>query len=123
MLGFAAWAVATVAIRLAPTAALRPPLPVAIVALAVSLLGLAALIRLMLRRVARHDRARAIAAFVVPGMLGDGLTTACYAAIFPNLPAGGQGMFGALMLAGYAVMLAVGVADAARREPLQPIEG
>jgi len=121
--GLLAWAAATTLIRLAPAAAFRLPLPWAITALAAAVAGLVPLTRLILRGVARQDQARSIAAFVVPGMLGDCGTTALYGAIFPNLPASGQGAFGALMLAGYATMLAVGVAGAFPVERPAPAEG
>ena len=51
----------------------------------------------------------AMIAFVLPGMIGDSVTTALYGVVFPNLP-NGAGVFGGLMLLAYSVMLAVSLA-------------
>jgi hypothetical protein len=90
--GFAAWAMAT--------GGAAPP---------AALLLLAGVARLLLRGVSPASRVAAMTAFVLPGMIGDSLTTALYGVVFPNLP-NGAGVFGGLMLLAYSVMLAVSLA-------------
>jgi hypothetical protein len=79
------------------------------VAIAAALLLLAGVARLLLRGVSPASRVAAMTAFVLPGMIGDSLTTALYGVVFPNLP-NGAGVFGGLMLLAYSVMLAVSLA-------------
>lgn len=114
LVGFAAWALATAALRLAPGRAFEVTPPVAAVAILAALIILAGLARLILRDVDPASRVAAMIAFVLPGMIGDSATTALYGVVFPNLP-NGAGVFGGLMLLGYSVMLIVGLAMTDRR--------
>lgn len=106
VVGALAWALATVAIRLAPLQALKLGPLEASLAIVAGLGAAAGLAVLLMRNVEPAQRVRAISAFVLPGMAGDSLTTAFCSAVFPNLPSGAAGVFGALMLAGYAAMIA-----------------
>jgi hypothetical protein len=81
----------------------------ALTGFAAALLLLAGVARLLLRGVSPASRVAAMTAFVLPGMIGDSLTTALYGVVFPNLP-NGAGVFGGLMLLAYSVMLAVSLA-------------
>jgi hypothetical protein len=101
---------ATGAIRMAPLNTLRlGPIETALAVL-VGLGLVVGLALLLLRDIAPYQRVRVMSAFVLPGMIGDSLTTAFCGVVFPNLPSGSGGVFGGLMLAGYAVLLAVSVA-------------
>jgi hypothetical protein len=109
LVGLVAWALATGAIRMAPLHSLRLEPPEITLAILAGLGAVIALAVLLTRDVAPSQRVPAMCAFVLPGMIGDSLTTAFYGVFFPNLPNGSGGIFGGLMLAGYAVMLAVSV--------------
>jgi len=110
LLGLAGWALATGAIRMAPLHGLRlGPLETTLAILACFATA-AALAVLLVRNIAPSRRVPAMCAFVLPGMIGDSLTTAFCGSVFPNLPNGSGGIFGGLMLAAYAALLAVGVA-------------
>jgi hypothetical protein len=110
LLGLVAWAFATGAIRMAPLRSLRLGPPEATLAVMAALGAVIALALLLLRDVAPYQRVPVMCAFVLPGMIGDSLTTAFCADVFPNLPNGSGSVFGGLMLAGYAVLLAVSIA-------------
>jgi hypothetical protein len=113
-IGLAAWALTTIAIRLIPGAAFSLPAAGWIGAIAVGAAALAALARLIVRDISPAHRAAAMVALVLPGMAGDCLTSAFFVRVFPNLPAGGAGWFGGLMLLGYSVMLAAALAPGRR---------
>jgi hypothetical protein len=109
LVGFAAWALATAALRLAPGRAFEVTPPAGAAAILAALIILAGLARLILSNVDPASRVAAMIAFVLPGMIGDSVTTALYGVVFPNLPSG-AGVFGGLMLLAYSVMLAVSLA-------------
>jgi hypothetical protein len=109
LVGFAAWALATAALRLAPGRAFEVTPPAGAAAILAALIILAGLARLILSNVDPASRVAAMIAFVLPGMIGDSVTTALYGVLFPNLPSG-AGVFGGLMLLAYSVMLAVSLA-------------
>jgi hypothetical protein len=119
LVGLVVWALSTAAIRIVPLHGLRlGPLGAALVISAgiAAVVGLAAL---LLRDVTRTHRIPAMCAFVLPGMVGDSLTTAFCGAVFPNLPESSGPAFGGLMLAGYAAMLAVSFAlSMEKRDPI-----
>jgi hypothetical protein len=108
-LGLAVWVLATAAIRMAPLGALRVGPVGGGLAILAGLGAVVGLAGLLVRDVARDQRIAAMSAFVLPGMVGDSVTTGFCATVFPNLPVGSGGIFGSLMLAGYAAMLAVSV--------------
>jgi hypothetical protein len=110
LVGLVAWALATGAIRLAPLHNLRLGPLEATLEVVTGLGAVAGLALLLLRDIAPYQRVRVMCAFVFPGMIGDSLTTAFCGLVFPNLPNGSAGVFGGLMLAGYAVMISVSVA-------------
>jgi hypothetical protein len=112
LVGLVVWALATGAIRMVPLHELRMGPLVAALAILVGLGAVSGLAVLLLRDLATSQRIPAMCAFILPGMVGDSLTTAFCGAVFPNLPNGSGGVFGALMMAGYATMLAVSVASA-----------
>ena len=117
IIGFAIWAGATIALRLAGQYILRSP----IILLAVSIPVMIGVALAVLRR----SRTPAMDAIYLaaPGMLLDAISAVWFPAIFPNVPADKAGLFGGwLLLCNVVVLLtAVGLGRGAAivEDPLQ----
>jgi len=115
--GFAIWAGATIALRLAGPYILRSP----IILLAVSIPLMIGVALAVLRR-SRTPATDAIY-LAAPGMLLDAISAAWFSTIFPNVPADKAGLFGGwLLLCNVVVLLtAVGLGRGAAivEHPLQ----
>jgi hypothetical protein len=93
--GFAIWAAATIALRLAGQFVFRSPLLLFLVSLpAMILVARAVLVRF---RTAR-ERALAAIVLVAPGMLLDTISAARFGSIFPNIRPDAAGLFGGWLL-------------------------
>jgi Family of unknown function (DUF5367) len=115
--GFVIWLAATIALRVAGQWLLRGDDLVSIVLLfAVSAPLMWALPRGLFARFAIDpaDYARGAIVLVAPGMLLDTISTACFARVFPNIPANAAGLFGGWLLFCNVVAL-VSAASAWRR--------
>jgi len=112
LVGAAGWALATVGLRLLP-AWPQPSWAMAPV-VALLLAGLVVLVGLLVRNLPPERRAAGAAAVALPGMIGDAVATALFAQTFPNAPPLAAGPFAALMLLGYATILAGGFVAARR---------
>jgi hypothetical protein len=112
--GVAVWAVATLALRLIPSSWFALPPAAGLTVVAASSLLLTFAVRRILKPLPAAERPGAAAAFAAPGLIGDALVTGFFATVFPNMPAERDGLFGALMLWGYGVMVITGLAAARR---------
>jgi len=107
--GFAAFLIATAAIRVTPAKWIEAT---DIWALAANglIAGLVVLgIVMLVRPLAPEHRAGAAAAFATPGMICDAFVTGAFGQIFPHVDPDLDGIFGASMLAGYALIIVTGL--------------
>jgi hypothetical protein len=110
-LGFLLWLLATLAFRflghyvLFPTSAFVTPLLVLTPFLMVGVTWAA----IKLIRVAAGDEAEAAIGLAFPGMLLDAFVMRNFSAVFPNLDAGLDGEFGAILILGYGAVLFTGL--------------
>jgi Family of unknown function (DUF5367) len=107
--GLAAFAAATLAIRLSPREWIEATDPLSLGVTGLLAVALVAAIVVLLRPLAPVHRAGAAAALAVPGMTADAAVTAMFPSAFPHLDPAIDGAFGASMLAGYALIIATGL--------------
>ena len=100
IIGFAIWALATIALRLAGQNVFRSTSSVAaLTLLLVSLPGMFAVAVAVLRRYrSAEQRALAAIALVAPGMLLDTISSIWFSRVFPNIRADAAGLFGGWLL-------------------------
>jgi hypothetical protein len=108
IVGILGWLAASVLFRLFGHLVLvGPGVPYA-VALVVGGISAGALALLLARLFCEPGKtARFAAGVVIPGLLGDAAVTMAFARVFPALPPEFDGLFAAMMLWGYGVILAV----------------
>jgi hypothetical protein len=107
LIGFAIWAAATLALRLAGQFVFAHELAL----LAVTIPLMIALAFVLLRNAA--DRARAAIALIAPGMLLDTISALRFGDVFPNIPASAAGTFGGWLLLCNVLVLLTAIATSA----------
>lgn len=108
LVGFVAWAVATLAFRLVGQHLLNPATEFVILSVFIAVVPLMAVLMYALYSwpvVQDADRRTAAMLVVLPGMLLDVVSTAFFETIFPNMDPTAAKYFGALLLLAYAVVL------------------
>ena len=108
LIGLLGWALTTLGLRLLPVWP-QPPWIVGVAVVAVLLVGLRVLTGVLVRGLPRERRPIGAVALALPGMIGDGFATARFDLVFPNAPPSAAGLFGGLMLVGYATILLGGL--------------
>lgn len=109
--GLAVWFAVAVAIRLAGHVLLSPATPLVVVAFFVAVVPLMALVTYPVYRwlgIPHGDRPAAAALLSLPGMFLDVLLVLFAGAVFPRMGTGAVVTFGAILLFGYAIVLATG---------------
>ncbi len=111
LVGFIAWAVATLAFRLIGQHLLNPANEFVILGVFVATVPLMVLLLAVLyagQGVSGVERRTAAVLVVLPGMLLDVLSLAFFGTMFPNMVSTAAKYFGALLLLAYAIVLLTG---------------
>jgi hypothetical protein len=112
LVGFVAWAVATVGLRLGGHYVFDPGAPLVVAAVyAGTVPGMMALAVVLFRwqNVRGAARTQAAAALVLPGMLLDVFAIAWFGTVFPNMAGGASNYFAGQILLAYGSILVAGL--------------